>query len=262
LQTIETTAIIETGAKIGAGTTIGKHCFIGRHAVIGSNNAIASCVVIDGHTTIGDHNVIGSHTVLGTAPQDIKTTSDKVGLSIGNNNNIGSHVFITAGTEHGGMTTNIGDSNQMRDGIHIGHDVQMGSHCILEEDAALGGHVITGDYVSFGKRAAVHQFVEIGSHSCLAEDAALTQDLPPYCYAEGNRAKIAQLHQAGLEASFSYEERKAIQKAYTELFSEASPKENAIDALEKETSQVLQPFYRFIADSKRGIPFKRKTNVN
>ncbi len=256
------TSVIDPKASIGKGTIIGNACYIGSNVIIGENNRIASHVVIDGHTTIGDNNTIDDHTVLGTAPQDNKTTSDKVGLYIGNNNTIGSRVFITAGTEHGGMMTRIGDHNQMRSGVHIGHDVQLGSHCLMAEDAALGGHVIAGDYVSFGSDTAVHQFVEIGSYACLTEGAALTQDLPPYCTAEGNRAKITRLHQEVLEKHFSAEAQRSIQKAYTGLFSERSPKENAQNALEKETAEMLQPFYRFIVDSKRGVPFKRKTNVN
>ena len=256
------TSVIDPKASIGKGTVIGDACYIGSNVILGENNHIASHVVIDGHTTIGNNNTIGDHTVLGTAPQDIKSTSDNIGLSIGSHNTIGSRVFITAGTEHGGMMTRIGDHNQMGNGIHIGHDVQLGSHCLMEEDAALGGHVVVGDHVSFGSDTAVHQFVEIGSHACLTAGAALTQDLPPCCSAEGNRAKITRLHQETLEKHFSTEEQSAIQEAYSGLFSALSPKEHAEQALEKETVGIVQEFYRFIVGSKRGIPFKRKTNAN
>ncbi len=259
---IEGRAIIETGATIGEGSTIGDYCFISKHVVVGKNNTIGSHVVLDGNTTIGDNNSIDSHTVLGTAPQDIKNSSGDVGLRIGNDNKIGSNVFITAGTEHGGMTTVVGDNNQLHDGIHIGHDVQMGSHCIMQKDAALGGHVIVGDYVIFGKDTAVHQFVEIGDHASLGDAAALTQDLPPYCRAEGNRAKITGLHQASLDRYLSATEVTDIKKSYAQLVTHASPKEQALSALETQQPAVCTILYKFIADSKRGIPFKRKNHVN
>ena len=255
-------AVIEAGAIIGEGSTVGAFCFIGTHVVIGKNNHIGSYVVIDGNTTIGDNNSIGDHSVLGTAPQDIKTSSKKVGLRIGNNNHIGKRVFITAGTEHGGMMTALGSDNQLQDGIHIGHDVQMGNHCIMKQDAALGGHVTMGNHVQFGNNAAVHQFVKIGSHACLVDDAALTQDLPPYCRAEGNRSKIAGLCQDHLEKHFSTEVLADIKKAYMQLFTHASPKEQALKALEAQQPAVSTILYRFITDSERGVPFKRKTNVN
>ena len=259
---IESRAVIEAGATIGEGSTIGEYCFIGRHVVMGKNNTIASHVVLDGNTTIGDNNRIDTHTVLGTAPQDIKNSSERVGLRIGNNNSIGSRVFVTAGTEHGGLSTIIGDNNQLHDGVHIGHDVRMGNHCIMQEDAALGGHVIMGDYVILGKDTAVHQFVEIGNHAFLADAAALTQDLPPYCMAEGNRAKISGVHQESLNRHFSTRETADITEAYAQLFTDASPKEQACSALETQQPAVCQMLYRFITDSKRGIPFKRKTHVN
>ncbi len=258
---IESKAIIEAGATIGEGSTIGDYCFIGKHVVIGKNNIIGSHVILDGNTTIGDNNSIDTHSVLGTAPQDIRTNSDKVGLLIGDNNRIGSHTFITAGTEHGGLTTTVGDNNQLEDGIHIGHDVQMANHCVMQEDAALGGHVIVGEHVIFGKDAAVHQFVEIGNFASLADGAALTQDLPPYCTAEGNRAKITGLHQASLDKYLSAEEVTDIKKAYIQLFTNASPKEQALSALQIQQPTVCKILYRFIADSKRGIPFKRKNNA-
>ena len=259
---IESRAIIEAGATIGEGNTIGDYCFIGKHVVIGKNNTIGSHVILDGNTTIGDNNSIDTHSVLGTAPQDIRTNSDKVGLLIGDNNRIGSHVFITAGTEHGGMTTVLGDNNQLQDNIHIGHDVQMGSHCVMREDAALGGHVVVGEHVTLGKATAVHQFVEIGNYASLSDGAALTQDLPPYCIVEGNRAKITGLHQESLDRHLSAEEVTDIKKAYAQLFTGASPKEQALSALKIQQPAVCKILYRFIVDSKRGIPFKRKINVN
>ncbi len=258
---IESKAMIEEGATIGEGSTIGAYSVIGKHVVIGKHNRIGTHVVIDGHTTIGDNNSIDTHTVLGTAPQDIRNGTAQVALRIGNDNQIGSRVFITAGTEHGGGITALGDNNQLQDGVHIGHDVQMGSHCVMQEDAALGGHVIVGEHVIFGKDAAVHQFVEIGNHASLSDGAALTQDLPPYCTAEGNRAKITGLHQASLDRYLSDTQKADITKAYARLFTDTSPKEQALSALETRQPVVCNILYRFIADSKRGIPFKRKNNA-
>jgi len=258
---IENRAIIEKGATIGEGSTIGAYSFIGKHVAIGKHNTIGTHVVIDGHTTIGDNNSIDTHTVLGTVPQDIRSSTAQVALWIGNGNQIGSRVFITAGTVHGGGATVLGDNNQLQDGVHIGHDVQMGNHCVMQEDAALGGHVIVGEHVIFGKDASVHQFVEIGNFASLADGAALTQDLPPYCTAEGNRAKITGLHRVSLDRYFSDTEVTDIKKSYTQLFAGVSPKGQALSALETQQPAVCNILYRFIADSKRGIPFKRKNNA-
>lgn len=259
---IKNNFIVETGAIIGEGTSIGKNSYIGKNVTVGKNNTIASHVVITGNTTIGDDNTIGTHTVLGSAPQDIRTTSDKVRLTIGDQNSIGAYVFITAGTDHGGLETRIFDDNHLMDRIHVGHDVQIGNHCIMQEDAALGGHVIVEDYVIFGKNAAVHQFVEIGTHAKLQDNAALTQDLPPYCVVDGNRAKISNFNQKKIDDYYSKGTAQSIKKAYELVFDNGSPKENAIKALKTQQPKESKKLYQFIIDSKRGIPFKRKTDVN
>jgi len=137
---IEHKAVIETGATIGEGTTIGAGCFISRHAVIGEHNHIAAGVVIDGNTRIGNNNTIQAYTVLGTAPQDLKGYSDDAGLHIGDGNHIGSRVFITAGTNHGGLITLLGDSNNLHDGVHIGQD----DGSLADARAVVGDSLIVG----------------------------------------------------------------------------------------------------------------------
>ncbi len=256
-------AIIETGATVGQGTTIGEACYIGKDVTIGCNNHIADHVVITGNTTIGDHNTIASYSVLGTAPQDIKPTSEEVSLNIGNHNEIGRHVLISCGTDGGGKITRIGHHNQLMNSTHIGHDVQMESYCVMREESALGGHVIVDHAVTFGVAAAVHQFVEIGEHAFLADHAALTQDLPPYCAVSGNRAKLTGITPLLSKASLSQTEVTLLKETYHALFESAvSPKEYALQALEKTDSQILKKIYQCIAHSKRGIPFKRNENVN
>jgi len=263
LSHIEHNAIIETGASIGQGTTIGHNCHIGKHVIIGTNNHIADHVVISGNTTIGNHNSIAAYTVLGTAPQDIKPTSADVSLEIGNHNAIDSHVLISCGTDGGGKITHIGDHNRLMKSTHIGHDVQMGNHCLMKEGSALGGHVIVKDYVTFGKRAAVHQFVEIGELASLEDHAALTQDLPPYCTVVGNRAKLIGINPNIKQSSLSSEEISQLKEAYHTLFeTKQSPKVYALHALTTTNSEILKKLYHTIAHSKRGIPFKRNENVN
>ena len=255
--------IIDPLATIGAGTTIAEGCVIGKHVTIGEGNTIAPYVVIDGHTTIGDHNTIASHTVLGTPPQDIKSSSETVGLRIGDHNQIGAYSLISAGTDHGGGLTVVGDHNRLMARIHIGHDVQMGDHCYMAEDAALGGHTVVEDHVHFGVTAAVHQFVHIGSYADVTDEAALTQDVPPYCRVSGNRAKLSGLNQQAIERLFDTKERHALEDAYRELFEEdGSPKASAQKALEASHPASSSALYQFVANSKRGVPFRRRSDVH
>jgi len=260
LSHIHHSSIIEDGASIGTGTSVSRYCFIGKDVVIGQDNTIESHCVITGDTTIGNGNIIASHSVLGTAPQDIKPTSDSVCLHIGDENHIGQYVLISSGTDSGGGITNIGDQNKLMDRAHIGHDVQMGSDCSMHTDSALGGHVEVDDGVDFGESSAVHQFVAVGESARLEPMSALTQDLPPYCVAEGNRAKVIGLN---IDERFSSTQKDSISSAYSILFeSAASPIQSAKNALDDSDSTEAEKLYRFIIGSSRGIPLKRKIDVN
>jgi UDP-N-acetylglucosamine acyltransferase len=148
-------------------------------------------------------------------------------------------------------------------GIHIGHDVQMKDNCTMETGSALGGHVIVGNNVYFSKLSAIHQFVELGDFSSLGKDAAVTQDIPPYCIAKGNRAKITGPNLKTLVEKFSQNEVDDIIDAFGILSNESrSPKESASAALTESNSELVKNLYSFIIKSKRGIPFRRKVNVN
>jgi len=261
VQHIHPTAIVDPKALIGKGTTIGSYCVIGEDVVIGCNNTIESYVLIDGHTTIGDDNHIGSYSAIGTPAQDIRGEDSTVRLCIGDGNQIAHHVLLNTGTHHGGGVTSIGDHNSLEAFSHVGHDVQLGSGCTLCEKVALGGHVNAEDHVSFGKDASVHQFVKIGSHASLGSASALTQDLPPFCRAEGNRAKITGINPDIPKTLLDESETALLKEAYTVLLLPPhSPVENAERFLQEEnpeTPTYLSRLYTFIIHSQRGIPFKR-----
>jgi UDP-N-acetylglucosamine acyltransferase len=260
MQQIHTSSIIEQGAKIGKDVTIGPFCRIGSDVTIGDGTTIASHVVIEGKTTIGKYNRIFSHTVLGSIPQDLKFHGEEVELIFGDNNTIREFCFITPGTKHGGGVTRIGSRNLIMGYVHLGHDVIMGDNCILSNATNVGGHVEFGNHVVIGATSAIHQFVKIGDYAMLGGASALTQDLPPYCMAEGNRAYLRGLNLTGLRRAIEKNEIDPIKKAYRELFENTvALKESAQKILDESPSLKVETLCRFIIDTKRGIPYKRQS---
>ncbi len=71
---------------------------------------------------------------------------------------------------------------------HVAHDCQVGNHVVMANCATLGGHVTLGDWVIIGGYAGVHQFCKIGAHAFLANNAAVTRDVPPYVMVVGQPA--------------------------------------------------------------------------
>ncbi len=261
MSNIHPTAVIEEGAKIGNHVTIGPFVTISSKTTIGDNTVIDAHAIIAGHTTIGEGNHIFSHAVVGSIPQDLKFRGEDVELVIGNNNKIREFTLLNPGTEGGGRITRIGNNNLLMGYVHLGHDVIMGDNCILANGATLAGHVVLGNNVVIGGLTPVHQFVNIGDFAMIAGASALSQDIPPYCLAEGNRATLRGLNLTGLRRHLQRDEINALKIAYRELFESGQAlQETAELLLQSSTSESVKKLVRFITESKRGIPFIGKNN--
>ncbi len=263
MNNIHKTAIIEDGAIIGENVTIGAYTIIGSQVKIGEGTTIGSHTVIEGKTTIGKNNQIFSHAALGTIPQDLKFGGEDVELIIGDNNKIREFTLFNPGTVGGGSITKIGDNNLFMGYVHVAHDVIIGNNCVFANVATLAGHVEIGDYVVIGGLTPVHQFCKIGSHAMIAGGSVLTQDIPPFCLAEGNRAVLKGLNLNGLRRRFENRaDIDAIRKAYKQVFESGKPiSEVANEILKTDTNANIKEFVQFIIDTKRGIPFTRKVKT-
>jgi len=259
VSNIHKTAIIEEGATIGENVTIGPFVTISSQTTIGKNTIIDAHAVIAGKTTIGEGNHIFSHAVVGSIPQDLKYNGEEVELIIGDNNKIREFTLINPGTEGGGSVTRIGNNNLLMGYVHLGHDVIMGNNCILANGATLAGHVELGNNVVIGGLTPVHQFVHIGDYAMIGGASALSQDIPPYCLAEGNRATLRGLNLTGLRRAIERDEINALKVAYKELFESGEALQERAKKLEVETSsEHVKKLIEFITQSKRGIPYIRK----
>jgi UDP-N-acetylglucosamine acyltransferase len=258
---IHSTAIISSGAEIGAGTTVGPYSVVGPHVKLGRNNRIASHVVIEGYTTIGDENQIYQFASVGSNPQDLKFKGEASQLIIGNGNIIREYATLQPGTSGGGMKTTIGDKNLFMVNSHIGHDSIVGSGNVFANSVAIAGHVTIGNNVNIGGLVGIHQFVHLGDVAFIAGGSMVTQDIPPYCLAEGNRAGLVGLNSIGLKRrGFSEDQISDIKRAYREIFMGAGVfKDRVLEAIAKysEASHVLV-LLNAIKNSERGISPLRK----
>lgn len=259
MSTISPLAIIEDGAVIGENVEIAPHCFISAETTIGEGTTIAHGACIYGKTTIGKNNRIFSHAVLGSIPQDLKFHGEEVELIIGDNNTIREFTLFNPGTEGGGRITKVGNNNLFMGYVHLGHDVIIGDNCILANAATLAGHVEMGNNAVIGGMTPIHQFVKIGDFAMVGGASALSQDVPPYCMAEGNRAILRGLNLTGLRRHLERDDINALKSAYKELFEVGKPLQDvAKELFESTSSENVKTLCDFIINTKRGIPFERK----
>ena len=253
-------AIIEDGAKIGENVEIGAFCHISAETTIGDGTTIAQGACIYGNTTIGKNNRIFSYAVLGSIPQDLKFNGEDVELIIGDNNTIREFTLLNPGTEGGGRKTVVGNNNLLMAYVHLGHDVIVGNNCIIANSAGIAGHVEIGNNVVIGAGGTgVHQFCKIGDFAMVGAASALTQDVPPFCMAEGNRATLRGLNINGLRRHLERSDINEIKSAYRKLFESGQPlKDVANELLASTENSYVKQMCEFTVETKRGIPYERK----
>ncbi|WP_027326975.1 acyl-ACP--UDP-N-acetylglucosamine O-acyltransferase [Helicobacter pametensis] len=256
---IAKTAVISEGAVIGENVEIGDFCVIGENVEIGEGSVIYNHATITGYTKIGKNNKIFTGAAVGVPPQDLKYAGEKSELIIGDENLIREFTTLNPGTEGGGGKTIIGNQNLLMAYVHVAHDCIIGDHCILANNATLAGHIEIGNYVNIGGLTPVHQFVRIGDGAMIAGASALSQDAPPYCMLEGNRAVIRGLNKHRMRKLFDSETIDEISALYRRLFARTSPlKELARAELDQcQSHPVLSKICHFILESERGIPLKK-----
>ena len=145
---------------IGARTVIGPYAFI---SVLGERLGEQ----YDGVLRIGDDTSIGQNFIVSCAGSMV----------------IGSHVLISS-------NVHIGDA------IHGYEDPELP---VIAQPMSRG-YVIVADGAFIGVNAVILPNVRIGRHAVVGAGAVVTQDVPDYCVAAGNPARIIRRYDANRRA--------------------------------------------------------------
>jgi UDP-N-acetylglucosamine acyltransferase len=253
---IDSRAVISPQAQIAADVQIGPFTVIGADVVIGAGTWIGPHAVINGPTRIGNDNKIFQFASLGDAPQDKKYKGEPTRLEIGDRNVFRECVTVNRGTTHDQGVTRIGSDNLFMAYSHVAHDCQLGDKIVMSNVATLGGHVEIGDWVILGGLSAVHQFTKVGAHCFIANNAAVTRDVPPYVMAVGQPAEPHSVNSEGLKRrGFSAEQILNIRRAYRLLYRSGLKLKAALEELERRalSQPEIGPFVEFIKRSSRSI---------
>jgi UDP-N-acetylglucosamine acyltransferase len=250
------TAVIDPHAELASDVEVGAYVVIGAKVKIGKGSKIKSHAVIEGRTTLGEGTVVFPFASVGEAPQDLKYKGEPSELIIGNNNIIREYVSLNPGTTGGGMITRVGDQNLLMMYCHIAHDCIVGNRNVIANGATLGGHVMIEDNVIVGGLVGIHQFVRIGTGAILGAGSMVSKDVPPFCNATGDRAKLHGLNVEGLKRrGFDKSKIDAIHKAYRIVFQSKLKIHDALEKIRQELPVMpeIDKFVSFIAASERGV---------
>jgi UDP-N-acetylglucosamine acyltransferase len=189
-------------------------------------------------------------------PQDLKYKGEPSELVIGNHNTIREFVSLNPGTTGGGMVTRVGDRNLLMMYCHIAHDCVLGNHNIIANGATLGGHVVIEDYVIVGGLVGIHQFTKVGSGALVGAGSMVSKDVPPYCNATGDRARLHGLNLEGLRRrGVGKEKIEALKKAYRIMFRSRLKTSDAIAKVRQQLRGCgeVEELVTFVQNSQRGI---------
>lgn len=255
-MSIHPTAIVDPEAKLDSSVTVGPFSLIGPKVQIGAGTVVGPHVVIEGDTTLGVENHLFQFASLGAAPQDLKYAGEPTRLILGDRNRVREFATLHRGTVGGGGVTRVGSDNLFMANSHVAHDCQVGDGVILANCATLAGHVVVADHVILGGLSAVHQFTRLGRHAFVSGGAMVAMDIPPYCTAQGDRAKLAGLNTVGLSRhGYSAEAIARIKTAYKILFRSRLGLREAVAKVRAELAShpEIDELLGFIEGSDRGI---------
>ena len=257
---IHPTAIVDPAAELAADVVVGPFAVIGAGVVIGGGTEVGAHAVVEGPTTIGRGNRIHAHAVLGGAPQDMKYRGEPTSLVVGDRNTIREFCTFNRGTAQDAGVTRVGDDNWIMAYVHLAHDVQLGSRCILANNATLAGHVHVGDWAIVGGPTGVHQFCHIGAHAMTGFQSHVSQDVPPFMTVSGNPLAVHGFNAEGLRRrGFSRDRLALVKRMHRLLYRDGLTLEAARAAIEGLRGSVdggdadIALVLDFLAASTRGI---------
>ena len=179
--TVESGVVIGANAIIKENVFIGANSFISNDTIINMNSKIYQNVVIYHDIEIGKNSIIHSSAVIGSDGFGFvkdKNSHLKIPQTgkviIGNQVEIGSNTVIDRATI--GKTI-IGNMTKIDNLVHIGHNVEIGSGCLITAQVGIAGSAKIGDGCIFGGQAGVVPHITLGPNSVIAAKSGVTKSL-------------------------------------------------------------------------------------
>jgi UDP-N-acetylglucosamine acyltransferase len=253
---IHPTAVVDRQAKLADDVCIGAFAVVGPEVELAAGVELRPHAHVTGRTSVGERTRVFPFAVLGEEPQDKSFSGGATQLVIGRDNVIREHATIHVGTPKGGGCTRVGDDNLIMNGVHLGHDARVGSHCIVASHCAIAGHAVLEDFAVVGGLSGIHQFARIGESAMVAALSGVTKDAPPFAIVAGERATTRGVNVVGLRRrGFSAESRRQIKRAFHVLFGSRLRLEEALERIRQEglDAPEVGRLLRFVENSERGV---------
>ena len=180
-------AVVMAGARIGAGSIVGPQAFIGACATVGEGCFIREGVRIGARTTLGARVIVQPGAVVGgdgfsfVTPEEsaVERTRASLGdqgtgesqhwerihslgaVHIGDDCEIGANACIDRGTVR---DTKIGARTKLDNLVHIGHNVVIGTDCLICGQVGMAGSSTIGNNCVFAGQVGLNDNIFVGDN--------------------------------------------------------------------------------------------------
>jgi UDP-N-acetylglucosamine acyltransferase len=248
-------AEVHPGAIIGENVCIEAFAKIDNDVVIGDNTWIGSNVTIYAGARLGNNCKVFPGAVISAEPQDLKFQGEYSTVEIGNNSTVREYVTINRGTAAKGVTR-VGQHTLLMAYTHLGHDVEVGNHCVISNSVQLAGEVVIEDWVVVGGMSAIHQFCRIGAHAMVSGMSGVLSDVAPFTKVFGVPVSYMGLNVIGLRRrGFTKEQIDHIHQIYRAIYQGGLNMSQALEHIKLylDPSPERDQIISFIENSRRGI---------
>jgi len=191
-------AFVGEGAVVGPDTVIFAGAYVGEGTVIGSGCILYPNCVVMGGLTLGDNVILQPGAVLGgdgygyaqtpmghmKIPQ-IGTVAVEDDVEIGSNSAIDRAALDTTRIRRGTKIDNL---------VQIGHNVEIGEHCLIIGQTGIGGSSVVGNGVVLAGQTGVPDNVKIGDGAMIAAQSGIIGNVEPGSKLAGSPAMPAKTY--------------------------------------------------------------------
>ena len=252
---IHPTAVLDGDISLADDVEIGPHCVLRGRISLGPGCVLIQGVHLQGPLAMGAGNACYPGVSIGFAPQDkgFHHAKDGAGTEIGDGNSFRECVTIHRATRDD-RPTRVGSRNFWMVNAHAGHDVQVGSDCVIANNTMFGGHAEIADRVVTGGAAAVHQFARVGRGAMVSGLAGVSKDVCPF-FTVSNTNYVGSYNRIGMRrGGFAQGDIEMVRELYGIIVRSRLPYSARVRAVEALAGHpVADEFIAFIRSSKRGV---------
>jgi UDP-3-O-[3-hydroxymyristoyl] glucosamine N-acyltransferase len=197
--------VVGEGSEIGDGVALASHVVVGQDCQIGARSRLHPRVVLYDRVVLGERVEVHAGAVLGADGFGYVSGSDghvkvpQVGaVVVGDDVEIGANSTIDRATLE---ATTVGSGTKIDNLVQVGHNVIIGSRCLLCGQAGVAGSTRIGDGVVLAGQVGVSGHLEIGDGVRVAAQGAVLSSVAsgavggsPAVPLERWRKQVAALH--------------------------------------------------------------------